>query len=249
MEVIVTQPEELDRRGADIVAGWLGPRPGGAILPALGTSALGVYRELAALRDAGGLDTSELRLVQLDEYVGLEPGDPRSLRGWLERDVAVPLGIPRERVVDLPSDPPDVAAACRAYDAAVVGLGGIDVAVLGLGPNGHLGFNEPPSGPTAPTRRIALSEASIESNAAYWGTRAAVPTHALTAGMDVVLAARRSLLVVVGSGKVAILRRLITELPSDDLPASHLRQVPGAVLLADMAAWPPDVPVPADLAG
>jgi glucosamine-6-phosphate deaminase len=243
VKVIVVEPAELDRRGAAIVAGWLAARPGATLMPALGVSALGLYRELASMRAAGRLDTTKLRLVQLDEYAGLGPDDPRRLRDWLERDVAVPLGVPPDRVIELPSDAPDVKAACRAYDAAVAGLGGLEVAVLGLGPNGHLGFNEPPSGPDAPTRLVDLTPASVESNARYWGGRDAVPAQALTAGMDVILAARRSLLVVSGEGKRDVLRRLVVDSPSDELPASHLRDVAGAVLLADSAAWPRDLDV------
>ena len=247
MDVIVVEPGELDRRGAEIVAEWLGPRSHATLMPALGLSALGVYRELGVLRAAGSLDTGGLRLVQLDEYLGLAPGDPRRLGDWLERDVALPLGVPADRIIALPSDAANPAAACRAYDAAVASAGGLDVAVLGLGPNGHLGFNEPPSAPDAPTRVVELTSASIESNARYWGGRDAVPARALTAGMGLILAARRSLLVVSGEGKRAILRRLVLDAPSDHLPASHLRGIAGAVLLADRAAWPPDLDVPSTL--
>src|SRR5688500_9492759 len=247
MEVIVVEPPDLDRRGAALVAAWLGENLSATLMPALGESALGLYRELAALRATGRLDTSDLRLVQLDEYLGLARGDQRRLRDWLERDVAAPLDVPAERVIELPSDAPDPAAACRAYDAAVAAAGGVDVAVLGLGPNGHLGFNEPPSGPDATSRAVELTDASIESNARYWGGRDAVPARALTAGMDVILAARRSLLVVPGARKRDVLRRLVVDAPSDDLPASHLRGIAGAVLLADSAAWPPDLDVSATL--
>jgi len=121
------------------------------------------------------------------------------------------------------------------------------VSVLGLGPNGHLGFNEPPSGPSAPTRVVELAEASLRSNARYWGSTAAVPPRAITVGMDRLLAARRTVLVVKGAGKREILRRLVTDPVGDDLPASHLRGVPGAVLLADRAAWPADVAVPPEI--
>src|SRR4051812_47898558 len=104
-------------------------------MPALGSSALGVYAELGAMRERDELDTSGLRLVQLDEYL-VAPTDPRALVGWLRRDVAAPLAIPEERIVRLEGDAADPHAACRDFDAAVARLDGIDVAVLGLGPNG-----------------------------------------------------------------------------------------------------------------
>lgn len=212
------------------------------MLAALGTSPLGVYRDLAATRAAGDLDTSALTLVQLDEYAGLAVDDPRALYDWLIRDVAGPLGVPAERVIRLDAAAGDVDASCRAYDAAVAAAGGLDVAVLGLGPNGHLGFNEPPSDANAPTRLVPLSEASLASNARYWGGRDRVPTRAVTAGMNVILGAQRTLLVVSGSHKVEILRRVVGGPVTPDVPASFLRTIPGLTLLADTDAWPDDVP-------
>ena len=248
MDVLVVEPGDLDATAARIVTDWLAASPAGTLMPALGTSALGVYAALGRLREAGRLDTRRLRLVQLDEYLGVARDDRRSLIGWLERDVAGPLAIPLERVLRLAGDTPNPATECRRYDAAVAAAGGIDVAILGLGPNGHLGFNEPPSDVLAPTRLVDLAEASLASNARYWGDREEVPRRALTAGMDVILAARRTLLVVRGASKQAILRRLITEPAAADLPASWLRTTSGVMLLADRAAWPADLPVPTAVA-
>jgi len=245
--VVVTDQAELDRVGAELVSGWLGPAPRGTLLAALGTTPLGIYRELVARREAGTLDTSRLTLLQLDAYLGLGPDDPRSLHGWLRRDVAGPLGIPDDRLIGLRGDAVDPEAACRPYDAAVAACGGIDVSILGLGPNGHLGFNEPPSAPDAPTRVVDLTAESLDSNARYWGGRDRVPRRALTAGMPLLLAARRTLLVVAGAHKREILHRTLREAPSPAVPASLLRTVPGVTILADRAAlpdWPADTPTP-----
>jgi glucosamine-6-phosphate deaminase len=248
VDVRVVDPDELDEVGTSIVATWLQERPTATLLPALGSSALGIYRGLGALRAAGRLATDRLTLVQLDEYLGLGADDRRSLVGWLRRDVADPLGVAEERIIRLPGDTPDGDRACHAYDADVAAAGGIDVAVLGLGPNGHLGFNEPPSAADAPTRAVDLTEASVASNARYWGGRDEVPRRALTAGMSTILGARRVLLVVAGPGKTSILRRVIRDPVSPDLPASFLRTIGGAAtLLADRAAWPPEVAIPATI--
>ncbi len=240
----VVEPADLDDAGADLVVGGLAVRPNATLMPALGTSALGVYAELGRRREAGQFDTGRLRLVQLDEYRGVTRDDRRSLIGWLERDVAAPLAIPSGRVLRLAGDAPDPDGECRRYDAALAAAGGVDVAVLGLGPNGHLGFNEPPCDGAARTRVVDLSEASLDSNARYWDGRDDVPRRALTAGMDVILAARRTLLVVRGAGKQAVLRRLVTEPVSPHLPASWLRTIGGVTLLADRGAWPADLDVP-----
>ena len=247
MDVRVVEPEHLDAMGAELVAGWLAERPDATVLAAMGTSPLGVYAGLAGLAGlagAGRLDLTRIRLVQLDEYVGVADDDRRCLFGWLLRDVASRLGVESGRLLRLAGDARGPDAEARRHDAAIVRAGGLDVSILGLGPNGHLGFNEPPSGPGAPTRVVDLSDASVLSNARYWGSTAAVPRRAITVGMDRLLAARRTLLVVKGAVKQAILRRLVLDPVDDDLPASHLRSVPGVVLLADGEAWPADLAVP-----
>lgn len=241
---------DVAREGARLVAGWLAAHPTGTVLPATGNSPMALYGELAALRERGVFDPGGLRVAQLDEYVGVPDDDPRSLFGWLRCSFAEPLGIGDERIVRLPGDAPDdagLATACRAFDEAIAAAGGIDVAILGLGPNGHLGFNEPPSPPDAPTRVVELSEASLASSAGYWsGGPAVVPRRALTAGMGWLLGAGHVLLVVTGARKRNILRRMLVEPVDPALPGSLLRTVPSAVLLADRAAWPAELPPPAE---
>ena len=133
--------------------------------------------------------------VQLDEYLGVPESDPRSLWAWMKRSFVEPLGIGRTVRLDDPAQ----------FEGEIRELGGLDLAILGLGPNGHLGFNEPPSPPDAPTRRLDLTPASLESNRAYWGDLP-VPTQAVTAGMNVILAARQTLLLVSGAHKRTVLR-------------------------------------------
>jgi glucosamine-6-phosphate deaminase len=205
---------------------------------------MGLYRELGRLASSG-LDVGAVRLVQLDEYLGIPAEDRRSLYGWTLRGVAGPLGIGPDRIVRLRGDDPDPEAACARYDAAVGRLGGIDLAILGLGPNGHLGFNEPPSPADAPTRVVDLTPESLASNARYWGTEADVPPRALTCGMRLILSARRVLLVAAGAHKREILARALSEAPGPHLPASYLREHPAATILADAAASPgaPAAPV------
>ena len=240
----MVEPGALAEVGTGIVAGWLRDAPDATLLAALGTSPLGVYAGLARLRAEGQLDLSRATLVQLDEYVGVADGDRSCLYGWLLRDVVRELGFEPARVLRLHGDEPDPGAEAARHDAAIVAAGGLDVSILGLGPNGHLGFNEPPSGRNARTRVVELADASVTSNARYWGSRDAVPRRAITVGMDRLLAARRTLLVVRGSAKRAVLRRLVAGPVHEALPASHLRTVSGAVLLADTAAWPVEIPVP-----
>jgi len=237
---IVDDYDALSRAGAELMADVIRERPNAAIILATGETPMGIYRELAARRQRDGLDTSRLRIFQLDAYVGLGADDHRSLYGWMKRSFLDPLGVPDANVVRLPGNAADPEAACRAYDAAVQTAGGIDLAVLGLGPNGHLGFNEPPVDADAPTRIVTLTPASIESNARYWGGSDQVPQRALTAGMSILLAARQTLLVVSGAHKRAILRRAVEGPITPDVPASYLRHAANVTVLADKVAWPSD---------
>jgi len=237
---IVDDYDALSRAGAELMADVIRERPNAAIILATGETPMGIYRELAARRQRDGLDTSRLRIFQLDDYLGTGPDDRRSLFGWMKRSFLDPLGVPDANVVRLPGNAADPEAACRAYDAAVQTAGGIDLAVLGLGPNGHLGFNEPPVDADAPTRIVTLTPASIESNARYWGGSDQVPQRALTAGMSILLAARQTLLVVSGAHKRAILRRAVEGPITPDVPASYLRHAANVTVLADKVAWPSD---------
>jgi glucosamine-6-phosphate deaminase len=208
------------------------------LLPATGSTPAGAYQQLAQRHAAGELDSSQITLVQLDEYVDIAPDDRRSLFGWMKRLLIDPLKIPAKCVLQLDGCQADLALSCRRYEQSVRASGGLNLAILGLGPNGHLGFNEPPAGPSAPTRVVELSPASIESNARYWGSRSLVPTHALTAGMDIILSAQKILLLVSGSHKAEVLRRTLAGKMTDQLPASYLRLAPDVTVIADRPAWP-----------
>ncbi len=246
MRLIITDNyEDLSRTAADMMAEVITAKPTAAVVVATGSTPMGVYRELAARRRDGGLDTTRLRVFQLDAYLGLAPNDRRSLYGWMERSFLDPLGVPSEQVIRLHGDAPDPVAACQAYDQAVAEAGGFDLAILGLGPNGHLGFNEPPSEPDAPTRVVDLTEESLSSNAGYWGSRDDVPRQALTAGMAVLLAARTILLVVSGMHKHDILHQAIEGPVTPAVPASFLQQASGATIIADRAAWNGEQPLEA----
>jgi glucosamine-6-phosphate deaminase len=229
--------EALSAMAAGVIAEEVRRQPGLVMLAATGRTPTGTYQDLARLASSGELDVSRMRFVQLDEYVGLGPGDDRALLGWMRRILIDPLEVDPERVIafdDVESDP---ALSCRDLEQRLQTTG-IDLAVLGLGPNGHLGFNEPPSDASSSTRLVELTEASIDSNAPYWGSRSRVPRRAVTVGMDAILVSRRILLLVSGAAKVDILRRTLEFPASPDNPASLLRLASDVTLVADRQAWP-----------
>jgi glucosamine-6-phosphate deaminase len=235
--IIVEDYEALSRAGADWLMEATKAKPDGAIVVATGDTPMGVYHELAERRSRDLIDTSHLLVFQLDAYLGLAPNDRRSLFGWTRRSFIEPLDIPEANIVRLAGDAPDPWEACRAYDAAARKVGGFDISILGLGPNGHLGFNEPPAPPDAPTRIVDLTPESVASNARYWGGEEQVPRQALTCGMDLLLAACRTLLVVSGAHKYQILHRTVEGPQTSEVPASYLQSASNVTVLADRAAW------------
>ena len=217
MTHVLENAAAVAERAANFIKDFVTAKPTANVLVATGNTPIPTYEVLVRLRP----DMSRTTAVQLDEYLVPE-GDARSLYGWMERAYITPLGVKNVLRFDLADK--DVERMCQKHARAVQRVGGIDLAVLGLGPNGHLGFNEPPSGADAPTRVVELTPASLESNASYW-PGAPVPSRAVTVGMDLILAAQTTLLLVTGEHKRDILRRTLYGPPSPDVPASYLQRV------------------------
>ncbi|MGI9252824.1 MAG: 6-phosphogluconolactonase [Thermomicrobiales bacterium] len=242
-QIVTDNPTITSRTVADIILAAIRREPDLVFIPATGNTPMGAYARLAKQIRRDAADVSRVRVFQLDEYLGLPPGDSRLLAGWMERSLIEPLGIPSANVVRFDSMAADVAGMCAAYDAALAAAGGAGLTVLGLGPNGHIGFNEPPSGPDLPTREIALTGASIRSNGPYWGGEERVPRRAVTCGMAPLLAAREIVLVVQGESKREILARTLAGPVTPDVPASFLRDAANVTIVVDRAAWG-DLPLP-----
>jgi glucosamine-6-phosphate deaminase len=173
----------------------------------------------------------------LDEYVGLGPNDPSSFSAVMARQLVAPLGLDRSQVRlpdGLAGDPHQEASR---YGAELAAAGGVDLQLLGLGLNGHVGFNEPPCTAQAACRCERLTLTTRQQNAADFGGDAAlVPAQAITLGLREIHAASSILLVVTGAAKAAVLRRLLHQPPSPELPASWLRGHRQFTLIADRAA-------------
>lgn len=233
---VVDDDVELARVGARSIADLVRADPEVTIVPATGETPLGTYAALADLHRDGDLPTEAVSVVQLDEYLGLMSEDRRSLFGWMDRTFLTPLEITGERVTRLPIDG-DLDDACAAIDRTLA-TRGIDLAILGLGSNGHVGFNEPPVSAGAPTRVVHLTPPTVEANARYWGSAQDVPTEAVTLGMRPLLAAASVVVLVSGARKHEIVRRALEGPVGEDVPASFLRTAAGDVtVIVDRAAW------------
>ena len=221
---------------AATVAGWFGARlrdrPGLRVCLPPGATPSPVSAELAAGEWRGEVSFAGATVLLLDEWVGLPPDDPARCDARLRDELIGQLAAP-PRFVAIDVDGPDPEAAAAAHDAeAALGL---DLVLLGLGMNGHVGFNEPGSRPDDGTRLVRLAVSSREAATSRYGAGHA-PTAGVTLGLARILAAGECWLLVTGERKAAILRRALDEPEGPDCPASYLRRHPNLVVFADEAA-------------
>jgi 6-phosphogluconolactonase/glucosamine-6-phosphate isomerase/deaminase len=221
---------------AGVVAARLGARlrdrPTLRVCLPTGDTPSPVYAELVAMERRGEVSLASATVLLLDEWVGLPPGDPARCDARLRRELVDRLGAP-PRFVAIDADGPDPDAAAAAHDAEVAG--GLDLAVLGLGMNGHVGFNEPGTRPDDRTRLVRLAVSSREAAVARYGA-AFAPTAGITVGLARLLEAGECWLLVTGERKARILRRALEEPEGPDCPASYLRRHPRLTVLADEPA-------------
>lgn len=220
---VVPDAESVGRRAADVVAEVVSTHPQATIAVPTGRTPLGMFAEINARVRREEIDLSRATLFCLDEYLGLASDDPNSLTRWLRNVFVAPAGIDPIRVVTLPATEGDHAAGAALYEAELTARGGLDLAVLGLGPNGHIAYNEPGSTANSRTRVVDLTPESIARAAEEWTGAPGVPGQAITIGVGTLLEARRIVLIVTGAGKADILCRALRDAPSAAVPASWLQ--------------------------
>jgi glucosamine-6-phosphate deaminase len=227
---------DLSRRAARLVNAAVAAKPDAVVVFPTGETPLGLFRELVAARHAGAFDASRMHVVTLDEYFGIAGDDRRRLFLWLRRELLDPLAIPGAHIDAFDPAATDPAAEAARIEEVIARLGGIDLAVLGLGANGHLGFNEPGSPFASRARHVTLAPESIRSNAAYWGSEAAVPRDAVTLGLGTIAEARSVLVLASGGRKAPALARALAGPIGPEVPATVLRGHPATTVIADRAA-------------
>jgi glucosamine-6-phosphate deaminase len=227
----------MSRRAAEIVAETVRQAPGAAIAVPTGSTPLGMFDELVSMVKSHEIDLSETHIFCLDEYLGVTKEDPNSLTGWLWKAFLGPAGIPARHVHAIDTTEPDPEAAAARYEQSLIALGGLELAVLGLGPNGHIAYNEPGSLADSRTRVVDLTPQSIAQASAYWENTMPIPSRAMTIGVGTLLDARRIALIVSGSDKAGMLHRALDEPMSAEVPASWLRLAGDRLeVIADEAA-------------
>ena len=221
--------DRASRAAAEVLAGWLvGAR---TLVVAGGNSPRELYRFVAARRPA----VDRLTVFTLDEYLGVPVEHPGTCANLLRREVADPWGVPADRYHSLSSRVEEAAVGIVVHERTLAALGGIDAVVLGLGRNGHLGFNEPGSAPDSPGRVLDLTPTSIAANAEWFGG-AYAPARGVTLGLKTLLAARRVLLVAFGPAKADAVYNTVVAVPSEACPGSWLQHHSDTHLFLDDAA-------------
>jgi glucosamine-6-phosphate deaminase len=228
---------ELAAALARMLADTIGRLPGAVIGLPTGRTPLALYAELIRLTRDEQVDWSDVRTFNLDEFVGLGAGDPGSYRTFMQERLFAHVNIRPEHIGFLNGRATDLAIECERFERAVRDAGGMDVLVLGIGANGHIGFNEPADHLSAHTHRVSLVEPTRAANALWFGgDMSRVPREALTMGMATILAARAIVLIATGEAKEEAVTAMLYGNVTTRVPASFLQLHPRVTVMLDETA-------------
>jgi glucosamine-6-phosphate deaminase len=238
MEVaIFKNDEEASRAAAHLIARLVRARPAKTVLGlATGDTPLRTYAELARLHAAGRLSFASVQAFNLDEYVGVATTDARSYGAYMRENFFSRTDI-RPSNCHIPNGlAVDTRAECASYEAKIRAAGGIDLQLLGLGKDGHIGFNEPSSSLASRTRLKTLTSETREANAKHFGSSVAVPRHVLTMGLATIMEARHCVLLAFGAAKADAVAKMVEGPLTASLPASLLQMHEKCTVILDEAA-------------
>ena len=227
---------ELSAAAAKIIAGVLRAKPDCILGLATGSSPIGTYDELVRMHREEGLSFARCTTVNLDEYRGLPGTHPQSYRHFMNEHLFSRVDVRLDHTFVPDGTAANPAAECAAYDARLASFGGSDLQLLGIGPDGHVGFNEPADVFTKETHLVDLDPTTIEANARFFDSAADVPRQALTMGMGGIMGAKKVLLVASGPAKKAVLDAALNGPIDPRLPASILQLHPDATILYSVNA-------------
>ena len=237
MKIYMTEDyQTMSRKAANILSAQIILKPNSVLGLATGSTPIGMYKQLVIWYEKGDLDFAQIKTVNLDEYVGLEPTHEQSYRYFMQNNLFdhVNINPANTNVPDgLAADP---AAECAWYNQVIRDMGGIDLQVLGVGGNGHIGFNEPGRAFELETHVVNLKEETISANSRFFASRDDVPRQAMTMGIKSIMMAKKILLMASGEGKAEALRLALTGPVTPEVPASILQLHPYVTLVADKAA-------------
>jgi glucosamine-6-phosphate deaminase len=220
---IVTDYAAVSHAAATAVADVVRAKPAAAVSVPTGSTPMGMFKLLAAWAQAGEVSFKRTPFFCLDEYVGIRSDDPASLTAWLMEHFFIPAQVPAENVHTLPTAPGDVEAGARQYERDITAAGGLELAVLGLGANGHIAYNEPGTPGDSRTGLVTLTAESKHAARMFFKKRP-VPDQAVSVGVATLLEARQIVLMVSGAAKADILHNALRGPQTAEVPASFLQR-------------------------
>jgi len=237
MEVVIAAPGELAALASGAIESLLATNPAAVLGLATGSSPLGIYDELARRHAEGRVSFARARAFMLDEYVGLPADHPERYRNVIEKEIASRVDFAPSAVQGPDGLAEDLVAACARYEAAIAEAGGVDLQILGIGSDGHVGFNEPGSSLASRTRIKTLTEQTRSDNARFFGGDVdQVPRHCLTQGLATIMSARHIVLIATGRAKAEAIHQLVEGPVSAMWPVTILQHHPHVSVLVDPAA-------------
>lgn len=237
MKIVKTKNyEEMSRSAARILAAQIIVKPDCVLGLATGSSPVGLYKHLVAQYEQGELDFSKVTSINLDEYKGLAPDHEQSYRKFMNTHLFGHVNIDLSRTFVPNGMEADSEKACSSYDSRIEAEGGIDLQLLGLGNNGHIGFNEPAEAFATGTHCVELTQSTIEANKRFFASEEDVPRYAYTMGIRNIMQARKILMIVSGKAKAQALRDAVCGPVTPKMPASILQLHKDVTIVADEEA-------------
>ncbi len=230
-------PKEVGKLAADLFEALIRTKPACVIGLATGSTPLPLYQELIAREKAGKIDFTRVRSANLDEYKGLAPDHPQSYRRFMQENLFDHISIKPENTIVPDGLAEDVQAMCEAYERKIEAWGGVDLQLLGIGHDGHIGFNEPADHFPGMTHEVELTAMTRDANKRFFASLDEVPTAAFTMGIGTVMAAKKIVMVVTGADKHDILMKSFFGPVTPEVPASILQFHPDVTVICDAAAW------------
>lgn len=241
MKVIVcNNKEEMSLAGAREIQECINQKPDCVLGLATGSTPLGMYENLCKMYKEGVLDFSKVKTFNLDEYCNLDVSDKNSYHTFMYENLFSKINVEKENIHIPDGESKDADKECIDYEKAIVEAGGIDLQVLGIGRNGHIGFNEPDQMLYKDTHVTDLTQTTIDDNARFFEKKEDVPTQAITMGMGTIMNARKIIVLANGEGKKDAIRALLSGKVTTQVPVSLLQLHTNVVLICDKEAYPND---------